>query len=403
MNRTAKIVVTVVSVAVMGFIVIGSRGVRASGSEGAYKQLGVFSEVLNRVRADYVEEPNMDSVRDGSLTGLVESLDSNSSYLSPTSYKAYKDRASGNQGAGTGLTLAKRYGFAAVVAVLPGSPADKAGIDTGDIIEAVEGKSTREVSLAEIRSLMTGERGSTVKLTVIHPRKAEPQEVAVTRDNLAWPAASERLLESAIGYIKPGSFAKDKAQEIAAKIKVAQAAGAKKLVIDLRNNAEGSMSEAVAAANLFLDHGTIATLKGQTVAKEDFTADPAKAVSKLPMVVLVNRGTAGPAEVFAAALLENARADVIGEKTFGMASVQKTIEMGDGSALILSVAKYYTPSGKAIQDVSITPNITVAGSLPSLDGEDESADENPDAAPKEKPTKDEQLQRAIEVLKAKNS
>ena len=371
MNKTAKIVVTIASVAVMGFIVAGSMGVNASGSEGAYKQLGVFSEVLNRVRADYVEEPNMDAVRDGSLNGLVESLDSSSSYLSPAAYKTYKDRASRNQSAGTGMTLAKRYGFAAVVAVLPGSPADKAGIDSGDVIEAVEGKSTREVSLAEIRSLMTGERGSTVKFTVIHPRKAEPQEVVVTRDDLTWPAATERLLESSIGYIKPATFAKGKAQEIAAKIKQAQSAGAKKLVLDLRNNAEGDMTEAVAAANLFLDHGTIASLKGQTVAKEDFAADPSKAVAKLPMVVLVNRGTAGPAEVLAAALLENGRADLVGEKTFGMATVQKLIEVGDGSAIILSVAKYYTPTGKAIQDTSVTPNITVAGTLPSPDRSEE--------------------------------
>src|SRR5205807_2202051 len=156
------------------------------------------------------------------------------------------------------------------------------------------------------------------------------------------------------------TFSKGKSQEIAAHIKSLQKQGAKKFVLDLRNNGEGDESEGIATANLFLNHGTITYLQGQKYPREAFAADPAKAITNLPVVVLVNRGTAGAAEVVAAAILENARGDVVGDKTFGDGSVQKLIDLPDGSALILSVAKYYTPAGKIIQENGVTPNVLVA-------------------------------------------
>ncbi len=186
------------------------------------------------------------------------------------------------------------------------------------------------------------------------------------------------------------------------RIRDLQKQGAKKLVLDLRNSAGGAESEGVAAANLFLDHGTITYLQGQKYPRQAFNADPAKDITKLPVAVLVNRGTAGPAEIVAAAILENARGDVVGDKTFGDGSVQKLIEMPDNSALILSVAKYYSPSGKAIQDVAVTPNVLSAdtaeddGGLPD---EDQTAapDEKKDEKPKN--IEDDQLNKALEVLK----
>jgi carboxyl-terminal processing protease len=177
--------------------------------------------------------------------------------------------------------------------------------------------------------------------------------------------------------------------------------GAKKLILDLRNCAEGDESEGIAAANLFLNHGTITYVQGQKYPRQAFNADPSKAVTDLPLVVLVNKGTAGPAEIVAAAILENARGDVVGDKTFGNGTVQKVIEMRDGSALILSIAKYYTPSGKAIQDSAITPSVLIAdadddGALPD---EDENAIPSTDT---EKPAAqpDLQMNKAIEVLKS---
>ena len=201
------------------------------------------------------------------------------------------------------------------------------------------------------------------------------------------------------------AFTKGKSQEIANKVKALQKSGAKKLILDLRNCADGDESEGIATANLFLNHGTITYLQGQKYPREAFNADASKDITNLPVAVLVNKGTAGPAEIVAAAILENARGDVVGDKTFGDGSVQKTIEMQDGSALILSIAKYYTPGGKAIQDNSITPNVLVAdadddGAAPDDDQESATPDDNVKKPPVQQ---DEQLQKAIQVLKSRAS
>jgi carboxyl-terminal processing protease len=408
MNRKIKFGVLGVSIIILLIVASGIFGVHAANNDGAYRQLGVYSEVLQRVRSEYVEEPNFNAVRIGALHGLLESLDANSSYLSPDEYKRFKERHSDYKAA-IGATLSKRFGLAAVVSVVPGGPADKAGLQNGDIIESVEGRNTKDIPLAELRSIVTGEKGSNITFTVLRATKAEPDKITVTRDEVPVPNTEIRELEASIGYIKPGMLTKGKAQEVAAKVKQAQKEGAKKLILDLRNNSEGDFGEAVAVANLFLDHGNITSLKGQTISRQDFNADPSKSIAKLPMVVLVNRGTAGPAEVVAGALLDNQRADVLGDKTFGIGSIQKTIEMSDGAALILSVAKYYTPGGKAIQDNSITPNILVADAdlidtgTPDDDVEQDDNSAAQEQKQAERQRADEQLKRAIAVLKNKNS
>ncbi len=405
MSMKTKVAVLVASAAILVFMVVGGLdGVRASSNDGAYRQLQVYSEVLSRVRSEYVEEPNIPAVTDGALHGLLESLDSNSSYLSPAEYKDYKAHKTEAKGE-IGAAVSKRFGYAAVVAVIPGSPADKAGLQDSDIIEAIEGKSTREMSLAEIHNLLSGQPGSNVTVSVVRARKAEPQKIVITRDMVTIPPVTDKMVEDGIGYIRVDAFTKGKSQEIATKIKALQKSGAKKLILDLRNCAEGDESEGIATANLFLNHGTITYLQGQKYPREAFNADASKDITNLPVAVLVNKGTAGPAEVVAAAILENARGDVVGDKTFGDGSVQKTIEMQDGSALILSVAKYYTPGGKAIQDNSITPNVLVA------DAEDDGVapdDEQEPATPEDNVKKppvqqDEQLQKAIQVLKSRAS
>jgi carboxyl-terminal processing protease len=212
-------------------------------------------------------------------------------------------------------------------------------------------------------------------------------------------------MSDGIGEIKVDAFPKGKTQEIANKIKALQKNGVKKLILDLRNCGEGEESEGIATANLFLNHGTITYLQGQKYAREAFNADPAKTISTLPLAVLVNKGTAGPAEIVAAAILENTRGDVVGDKTFGDGSVQKVIEMGDGSALILSVAKYYAPGGKAIQDVAVTPNVLIADADDDapLPDEDENVAPADQTAKPQPPQQDEQMQKAVEVLKSRPS
>jgi carboxyl-terminal processing protease len=404
MSMRTKAVILVSSFAVLLFVVVGSLGgVHASSNDGSYRQMQVYSEVLSRVQSEYVVDPNIPKVTDGALHGLLESLDANSSYLTPSAYKALKaHKAEGK--AEIGAVVSKRFGYADVVSVIPGSPADKAGIEDTDIFESIEGQSTRDMSLPEIRDALAGTPGSTVNLSVVRARKAEPQKMSIARDVVIIPPVSDKMLQDGIGYIKVDALNKGKAQEIAAKIKSLEKSGAKKLVLDLRNTSEGEQSEGVATANLFLNHGTITYLQGQKFPREAFNADPSKAITSLPVAVLVNKGTAGAAEVVAAAILENARGDVVGDKTFGDGSVQKTIDLPDGGALILSVAKYYSPSGKAIEDTAVTPNVLVADEADNFisDDEDEApSTTEPDAKPKN--TQDDQLNKAIEVLKSRAS
>src|SRR6266536_4155422 len=403
MSAKLKTSILVVSAGVLLFTFAGGiNGVRAS-NDGAYRQMTVYSEVLSRVRSEYVEEPDLPSVTDGALHGLLESLDSNSSYLSAGQYKEYKSRQTNAKGE-IGATISKRFGYASVVSVIPGGPADKAGLQDTDILEAIESKSTREMSLAQIRSLLVGEPGSNLNLSVVRARRSEPQKVVVTRDVVTIPAVKEKNLDDGIVQIRVDALTKGKSSEIANKIKAVQKAGAKKLILDLRDCANGEESEGIATANLFMNHGTITYLQGQKYPREAFNADPAKDVTTLPLVVLVNKGTAGPAEVVAAAVLENARGDVVGDKTFGDGSVQKLMELPDGGALILSIAKYYSPQGKAIQDAAVTPNVAVADVNDDLPLPDE--DDNAAPATIEKkaaPERDEQLDKAVEVLKSRQS
>jgi len=239
---------------IIAFVLVGSLGVHASGSSSGdvtLKHIGVYSEVLYRVRAEYVEEPNMSVVTNGALHGLLESLDADSSYLNPSEYKVFKQKKTDSK-AGIGATVSKRFGYAAVVSVIPGSPADKAGLSAGDIIETVEGLSTHDLSLAAVKNHLNGEPGSRLELTIIRTRKIEPQKITVVRDVVALPAVTEQLTAGDVGVIKSLVLTKGKAQEIAEKVKSLQKKGAKKLILDLRYNSEGDEEEGVAVANLFL-------------------------------------------------------------------------------------------------------------------------------------------------------
>jgi carboxyl-terminal processing protease len=399
MSKAIKWSVITVSLAAVLFVAAGSLVVRASSNDGAYRQIGVYSEVLSRIRSEYVEDPDMAKVTDGALHGLLESLDANSSYLSPEQYKEYKAHPR-NGKADIGAAISKRFGYAAVIAVIPGGPADKAGVENSDIVEAIEGKSTRDLSLAEIHEMLSGQQGSNITISVVRARRSEPKKITITRDLVTPPPVSDRIMQDGIGYVKTDTLSKGKSQEIAIKIKTLEKNGAKKLLLDLRNCAEGDEEEGIAVANLFLNHGSIAYVQGQKYPKRAFNADPQKAITRLPLVVLVNRGTAGPAEIVAAAIQDNGRGDVVGDKTFGVGTISKIIEVPDGSALILSVAKYYSPAGKAIADAAVTPNILAADSdddavLPDEDETTTPADQDKKIQQQQD---DQQLHKAIEVL-----
>ena len=232
-------------------------------------------------------------------------------------------------------------------------------------------------------------------------RKPEPQKVTLTRAVVAYPALVSKMLPDNIGYVQAQSMEPGKVKEISRAVTDLEKQGAKKLILDVRNSTAGSPDEGVALANLFLDKGLIGYLQGQRVTKQEFNADPAKMVARLPMVVMTNRGTASAAEVAAAALQDNKRAQVVGERTYGDAAIRKPITMDDGSAVILSVAKYFSPSGKAIQDTGVTPAVPVQDIEPAIESEDEAAPEKPE--PQQKPGEDPVLQKAIETLTGKVS
>jgi carboxyl-terminal processing protease len=407
MLKLSKISLLALSVAlvVATFLGVNSSGVSAASTQddGAYRQINVYSEVLRHIQTDYVEEPNIGAVTNGALRGLLESLDADSSYLTPADYKVYKAGRSGK--AQVGINVSKRFGYATVISVVPGSPADKANLNNGDIIEAIGTQDTRDLSLAMIQLLLDGQPGSQLSLAVVRPRRASPQKVVMTRALTSVPPVTETMYEnSSILYLKPVVLDHEHAQQIESKLKGMKGAGNRKILLDLRNVASGDMNEAVRVSNFFLSSGTIATLEGQKVARQVFTAEGSKAVSpSAPMVVLVNRGTAGPGELVAAALSDNKRAELVGEKTFGEGAQQKTFELPDGAALILSVAKYGSPSGKKLQDDGVTPGVLVASAQDdtAADDDDNPATDNAAPAAKTGVSVDDQLSRALDLLKGK--
>ena len=369
---------------------MGWFGVHAGGEQdGAYKQIGVYQQVLRRIQSDYVTAPNMQNVTTGALHGLLESLDADSSYLTPADYKIFKDRPTTGL-AQVGLTVSKRFGYATVVNITPGSPADHEHIDDGDVIESIGDQSTREMSLAVIRLMLEGKPGSTLDITLIRPGKQDPDKLSLTRTMVTPPAMGEQDYENdSILYLKPDVVSKSRVDEIAAKIKTDKG---RKILLDLRDTSGGDEQEGLRLANLFIKQGTLGMLEGQTVPKQTFTADPSLCITTAPLVVLVNRGTYGPAELAAAAIEGAKRGDVVGERTFGEGSVQKTIDLPDGAALMLTVAKYEGPDGHKIQDEAVTPNVQV-----------ETANEdNLDLEPQTN-KEDLPLDKALAILKAKTS
>ncbi|MDE3195442.1 MAG: PDZ domain-containing protein [Acidobacteriota bacterium] len=398
MNSRAKFVVVMSSTFLVVLLLLGgvvTKGAAADNStndNNVYKHLSVYSEVLSRIKSEYVEEPDMSSVTLGAMNGMLESIDPYASYLNANQFKEYLKNFDTFKG-DLGMVLAKKYGYITVVAVVPGSPADKAGLTTGDFIESIKGIATRDMPLAYARLLLKGEPGTDVEMSVLR-RKPEPQKITLTRAVIVVPPVESKMLPDNLGYIKVSELTSGKTKEVAAAVESLQKQGAKKLLLDLRFCAAGDPDEGVDLANLFLDKGTIGYYQGQKVARKDLNADASKDITSLPLIVLVNRGTASAAEVATAALQDDKRATVVGEHTYGDASIRRPIQMEDGSAIILSVAKYYGPAGKSIQDNGITPNEQVVDQDPGIGDDDD--DQNPVPAPK-KSTEDLILKKAIEV------
>jgi carboxyl-terminal processing protease len=400
MSSRIKYTVVSTSACLTVLLLIGTVLGQGASQDDTYKHLGVFTDVVSRIKSEYVEEPDMKSVTLGALNGMLEAIDPFASYLNADQYKDYLKNRDVRR-SDVGLILSKKFGYVAVVGVVPGSPASKAGFSTNDMIETIKGIATRDMPLAYANLLLQGDPGSSVELTVVRVQRPEPQTVKLVRANSVDSPVEDRLLAGQAGYLKPGALTSATLRETAADIDRLQKQGAQKLILDLRNTAVGSPQDGMGLANLFLSKGRLTYLQGQRVPRQNFDADSSKTVTNLPLVVLTNRGTADGAEVAAAALQDNKRAQLVGERTYGDASLRRAITMDDGGAIILSVAKYYSADGKAIQDNGVTPGTLVAEAEPAPEvddnGEPLTAPSQPPQQPQKKLEDDPVVKKALEL------
>jgi carboxyl-terminal processing protease len=404
MNRTARIGVLCASVVIFCYAGLGHVLGRTP-DDKAYKSLTVYSEVLQKIQQDYVDEPNLHLVTSGSLHGMLESLDPQSSYLTAREYTEYKQKQAANATGDAGLTLSKRFGYIIVVSVLPDSPAQKAGIHSGDIFESVAGFTTRDMSVGQAMNFLHGQPGTGVKVGVIRRGKADPDAVDLVREKLGVPKIIVEKVDPDILVLRLPSLDPGRADEIRTKLQEAEKQGIHKVIIDLRECGRGPVSEAIAVAKLFVPSGTLTTLRGQTVSTQVFSADPSKMVWKAPVSVLIDATTSGAAEVLAASMVANHRGDVVGERTFGMASEQKLISLDDGAALFLTVANYYNGDGKSILETGVVPSEVVRASAEDEadtgDDDSGSADAQKEPAlPRPLSPEDPIFRKALELLKA---
>jgi len=373
----------------------------------AYKELSVFMEVLHKVSDEYVEAPNMNGVQEGAMRGLIDALDPYCSFLSKEQYEALQKRKAGGD-AGLGIILSKRSDVIYVVSVERGGAAAEAGIRPGDYLLAVNGKDVENQSIMEVDSFLHGTVGGKVKLTLFRSsRTTKPVEVEMAlKDPLPNPVES-KMLEGNTGFLDVVSLG-NSSEQIKLKLKTLVSAGAKKVILDLRDCADGTSKDGADLANYFMHSGTIYYSQNRQGEKVQVVeAAPDKFVTDLPMVVLIDGSTAGAAEIAAGALKDNGRATVVGEKSFGTGSAQKTIQLKSGAVLVLSIAKFFTPSGKIIQDetlvkAGISPDVQAPEDEKRTDLIVESYYDEQEEAAKYKQLQEKiekiQLDKALEIL-----
>jgi len=387
-------------------------------------QLRIFESVLQHIQNDYVDEPNMEKVRAGALRGLAYGLDPYSTYLTPEQVRDYN---AGNRDSqvGIGAELSQVASYLYVIAPMKGSPADQAGLRTGDIIEYIDNKATRDISLYDAKQLLNGGSGTEVKLRVLRANSS-PLTVTVKRGSTRAAAAEARMEAGRVGVLRINSFADGEAADVRARLQDLVKQGAQKVVIDIRDTAGGSLTEAVAVANLFIKDGVLAQTVGREgKALKTFTADPKAIIFSGPVVALIDTGTAGAAEVVASALVERNRGQLVGEKSFGAGTEQQLFTLRGGDGLLLTTIKWASSNGKAFlgedrAHSGLTPTVEVKGNelADTVDPDDLTGNDDDDInkpeqgnekkevapAPTAKPAvEDLQLKKALELLKDKSA
>jgi carboxyl-terminal processing protease len=381
-------------------------------------QLKIFESVLQHIQNDYVDEPNMDKVRAGALRGLAYGLDPYSTYLTPDQVRQFNDEARSSQ-AGIGAELSQVASYLYVIAPMKGSPADQAGVRAGDIIEYIDGKATRDISLYDAKQLLNGAPGSEVKLRILRAN-VRPLTLAVKRGSFRSPAAEARMEAGRVAVLRINSFAPGESADVRARVQESNKQGAQKMVIDMRGTAGGSLDEAVAVANLFIKDGMLAQTSGREgKTLKTFAADPKAAIFSGPVIALIDTGTAGAAEVVASALLERNRGQVVGEKSFGAGAEQQLFTLRGGDGLLLTTVKWASASGKPFlgeerSRSGVTPSVEVKRPelAEAIDPEDLTGNDDdpanrtnvtpnvgPDPNSAKPPAEDLQMKKALELLK----
>jgi len=405
LNSKSKYAILLLSSLVVVYALIGGMFNHVSAQDGAYPQLSLFWDVWNKIQSDYVDEPSSNTAMMGAVRGLIEQVDPYGGYLTAKDVAFYKDYDP-LKTPGIGVILAKYAGYPMIVSAIPGGPAEKAGLSTGDIIEAIDGVATREMNLVQVHGYLANPADKPAALTVIKLGKGEPEAMSVNRAVTKAPAIQSNILDNDVAYLRIPILAPGKAAEARRSLDELLKKGAKNIVVDLRSCAGGDEQEAIALANLFLDSGMIGYTQGQKTEKRIFPVDPKAAMTKAPVAILVNKGTSGPAEIVAGAIEDNNRGQVVGTRTFGTGSIQRLIPLEpskDGNALLISVAKYYTPAGKEIQNNGIRPNVEVNSAddeILDLSSDQELEVQPPKPVSPAQGNEDRQLNKAIEILKA---
>jgi carboxyl-terminal processing protease len=339
------------------FVCIGGLLGASSPAQQSFPHLRVFDDVVARISALYVRPVNIDDVMDGAMRGLTDSLDPASAYLQPAEAAAI-DAGTPLPAGETGLSVMRQF-YLRVLGVRDGSPAARAGLRSGDFIRMIDGQATRDMSAVTGTRLLRGAPGSKVSLLVLRGTTVDPRVVELTREAPSGPLVTGRRLPGGEGYVRVVSFAPGAATALGRQIDMLRGAGAPRLIIDLRGVADGAPDEGIAAARLFLKSGTIATLVARHAEPVVTKADTGDGAVTLPVGLLVSNGTAMAAEVFAAALQSNQRAELVGEPTTGLVALQRLVKLPENYGLWMTYARYATPDGTPIHERGLRPDLFV--------------------------------------------
>jgi carboxyl-terminal processing protease len=383
MNSRIRAYVLAVSVPVIIFALIGGYlgQVMAQGDE-TFRYLRVFEDVVSLVVSNYVEPVDIRKAMGGAMKGLTDGLDPESAFLTPDLVRSIESNTSAGA-AEVGVDLTRQY-YLRVVSARDGSPAAKAGLRPGDFIRAIDGRPTRDMSAIEGMRLLRGAPGSKVALLVIRGNAADPHEIDLVRERLTAPEVTSRMADAATGYVRIAEFTKESPARLKQAVDAVTKTGASRLVIDLRGTGRGDLDDGIAAARLFVKGRVLAIRSTRTNQKETIESQPGDGAVTMPVALLVDPGTAGPAEVFAAALDNEDRGELIGTNTLGRAARQRLVKLPDQSGLWLTYVRYLTPDNDPIHETGLEPDIAVE--LPEVEL---------GAAP---PTPDATLQKALEHL-----